>query len=805
MKVNVGRVRRALARRIRRAPGAIARRLPQPAKEGLRGIRRGMAPAVLGPLTALLGKRGATDRRALAASRHRPAVDPCAPVRLLVAPANFAGQGFLWARACQKHLVGVEARNMNVSSPFGFESDYEVEASVYRDPFWAREQERYVRHQYTHVLVEAERPLFGTYYGTTARELPRLRAAGLRVGLVSHGSDVRVPSEHVKLHPDSPFDDPAEEVQARLESIARRNRELLETFDGPVFASTPDLMDYVPGVRWLPTVVQPELWRSDWPLLARSIPVVVHIPSNGRLKGTELVAPVLQSLHDERVIDYRPLRNLKHEQVRAIVQEADIVLDQFVLGLYGVAALEAMAAGRVAVGYVDHGARERVKALTGLAVPIVDAQPHTLRAVLLGLLADRDAARETARSGREFVDRVHDGRFSAGVLAEFLGAEHAVPERAVPEPALGRSADSQSATSTERPLPPATPVRLLVGPANFAGQGFAWARAAERLTGVGAVSMMIDRPLRFSADYVVDAHTYNRSPEWARRQEAYLTEFFTHVLAEAGQGVTGVVDKVTARTLREELPLLREAGLTVALLAHGSELRVPSLHVATTPWSPFVDASWDAVARLEAAATRTRELFLSYEGPTFVSTPDLLTFAPDAVWLPVVVDSRVWGAAARPLFTQTTPVVAHIPSSSRLKGSDMIDPVLSDLDREGVIRYLRIGGIDPPEMPGHIGAADIVIDQLALGGYGVAACEAMAAGRVVLGHCTSAVRAHVRAATGVDLPIVEATADTLATVVRQMVDDRDKARTVADQGRQYVEAVHDGAAAAAALRPFLLG
>jgi hypothetical protein len=54
-------------------------------------------------------------------------------------------------------------------------------------------------------------------------------------------------------------------------------------------------------------------------------------------------------------------------------------------------------------------------------VPVLEATPLTLEAVLRSVLADPAATADLAASGPEFVRELHDGRVSAGVLATFLG------------------------------------------------------------------------------------------------------------------------------------------------------------------------------------------------------------------------------------------------------------------------------------------------------------------------------------------------------------------------------------------------
>jgi len=75
----------------------------------------------------------------------------------------------------------------------------------------------------------------------------------------------------------------------------------------------------------------------------------------------------------------------------------------------------------------------------------------------------------------------------------------------------------------------------------------------------------------------------------------------------------------------------------------------------------------------------------------------------------------------------------------------------------------------------------------------------MAAGRVIVGH----VAKHVRDLLPTELPIVEATPDTLGDVIEQLVADRSTARTAAAAGPQYVRELHDGRKSAEVLSSFL--
>lgn len=372
--------------------------------------------------------------------------------------------------------------------------------------------------------------------------------------------------------------------------------------------------------------------------------------------------------------------------------------------------------------------------------------------------------------------------------------------------ALGRLADAMRFRYAEDDVPALPPVgegtvRLAIGPTNSAGQGYQWARAAERflpdvasfaMRGIGADAFMPDVDLR------VPVSVYQRSPSWHASFQRYL-EHQTHVIWESGLPLLG---RQYGSDVRKEVALLRRSGVRGALLFHGSDIRPPSAHAAQNAWSPFLDSPAAARA-LEVEASRNAALAVETGLPLFVSTPDLLQWLPGSSWCPVVVDPAPWRLAVRTARPDGPPVVVHAPSRAWLKGTRLIEPVLKRLAEEGVIEYRRIVGVPHASMPAFYADADVVLDQFVLGIYGVAACEAMAAGRLVMSHVGRFTRDQVRARTGLDLPVQEVTLESLEAELRRFAAGPDAFESVRAAGPRFVESVHDGRLSAAALAPFL--
>ncbi|WP_164233515.1 glycosyltransferase [Microbacterium hydrocarbonoxydans] len=346
--------------------------------------------------------------------------------RLYIAPVNFAGQGYRWARAAEM-LPGVGAVSMQYRNPvgdFGFPADYALPTAIFlRSRRWQRAQFDAVSQGFTHVLIEAVRPIFGGLFdGDLRREVRALRDAGVTVGLIAHGTDVRVPGEHRADNPFSPFHGDEWDQTPILERSARERRDLAHELALPTFYSTATLARHLPPATWLPVVIDPEPWVQGVPALSRRIPVVVHAPSSGIVKGTASVRAAAERLADEGLIEYREAHSVPAHEMPELYRSADIVVDALRMGNYGVAAVEAMAAGRVVVTYLTDLARREAEEASAVP-PCVVADPTTVEQVLRDICAHPDRYRPLAAQGPEFARRVHDGRRSALALAGFLGVD----------------------------------------------------------------------------------------------------------------------------------------------------------------------------------------------------------------------------------------------------------------------------------------------------------------------------------------------------------------------------------------------
>lgn len=133
-------------------------------------------------------------------------------------------------------------------------------------------------------------------------------------------------------------------------------------------------------------------------------PLVVHAPSRRDFKGTEFVLDAVRELRARGMrFGFHLVENASNELARRSLSRADIVVDQLLLGICGMAGLEAMGYGKPVVTYV----REDLRGMYAGEFPAVPATKETLTETLADLLEDFPRRRRLGIEGRRYVERHH--------------------------------------------------------------------------------------------------------------------------------------------------------------------------------------------------------------------------------------------------------------------------------------------------------------------------------------------------------------------------------------------------------------
>ncbi|MGI8421773.1 MAG: glycosyltransferase [Gaiellaceae bacterium] len=172
-------------------------------------------------------------------------------------------------------------------------------------------------------------------------------------------------------------------------------------------------------------------------------------------------------------------------------------------------------------------------------------------------------------------------------------------------------------------------------------------------------------------------------------------------------------------------------------------------------------------------------------GARIVGSYDAIRWVPDAFVIPPGLDLSPYIPA--PPSDRARPLVVHAPSHRGKKGTEDVIAICAGLPVDLEI----VEGLHHDEARERYRAADIVIDQLNAGWYGLFAIEAMALGKPVVTFLHEEAVRRTEKSFGVRVPIVSATRETLAARLRPLIDSPEERRRIGAAGRAYVEQVHD--------------
>jgi glycosyltransferase involved in cell wall biosynthesis len=175
----------------------------------------------------------------------------------------------------------------------------------------------------------------------------------------------------------------------------------------------------------------------------------------------------------------------------------------------------------------------------------------------------------------------------------------------------------------------------------------------------------------------------------------------------------------------------------------------------------------------------------SRAGARVVGSYDAIRWVPDAQVIPPGIDLR--GIEPAIPAGRERPLVVHAPSSRARKGTDHVVAACAELDLDLEI----VEGLDHRAAFERYRRADIVVDQLNAGWYGVFAIEAMALGKPVVTFLHDDAVHRTEEAFGIEVPIVSATKETLAAALHPLASSPDERRRLGAASRAYVEQVHD--------------
>lgn len=329
-----------------------------------------------------------------------------------MAPNNIAGQASLLARSLRS--LGIDAWSVSFSpSKIGYPVDeLIVVGTYYRVPRFLLKLPSLIKlsssfdvfHFHGGQVFLGETDLF---HGL---DLEALKFFGRTLIMHFHGSEIRNP-DYVAALGRKYRTLPPISTDAQISRV-----NFLKGYVDKFVVATPDLIRLVPGSYYLPDSVGEEWFSEEKFAKKRSNEfVVVHAPTRRKLKGTDYIIEACRNLRKKGYdIRLRLVENVPNDKVRKIYSEADVFVDQLLIGWYGVAAIENMAMGNPVVAYVE----EELKSKYAPDLPIISASKKDIQDVLESLVRNRVQLSKSRMEFRNYALKYHHSVRNARKLLE---------------------------------------------------------------------------------------------------------------------------------------------------------------------------------------------------------------------------------------------------------------------------------------------------------------------------------------------------------------------------------------------------
>lgn len=137
---------------------------------------------------------------------------------------------------------------------------------------------------------------------------------------------------------------------------------------------------------------------------------VIHTPNFRGFKGTEFLIQAVKELQAEGLqVELTLLEGVPNDKVRELMQEVDILAEQFIATAYALSGIEGMASGLPVLSNLEHEAYTRIFRRYAFLneCPILSTTPETIKQNLRVLVTNPELREQLGRAGRKYVEKYH--------------------------------------------------------------------------------------------------------------------------------------------------------------------------------------------------------------------------------------------------------------------------------------------------------------------------------------------------------------------------------------------------------------
>jgi len=328
-------------------------------------------------------------------------------------------------------------------------------------------------------------------------------------------------------------------------------------------------------------------------------------------------------------------------------------------------------------------------------------------------------------------------------------------------------------------------MKVIIGPLNIASQPYYLARGLRKY-GVDATCVMYGKgSFGYKADWFVElpANQMERCKAYYQTLEKVIEDDYDIIHYFQRSFFMSTPPKRHDMLTGFDIPLLKLRGKRIAYRFTGWELIDKKVELKNNPYSAFRHG-WDGFFD-EYLKSDYLEYLRCYCDAFMVVDPMMQEHMPEAQIIPRVL--RIDDFEEIGIEKREKPLVLHAPTNRTYKGSKYIIHALKELKKEGLRFDLKLLHKVPfREALEWYKKADLIVDQILIGWYGVLATECMAMGKPVAVYMRDDL-----ANTPDDVPVQNINLDNVKDKLRDAIQDFELRKYLSERGRAYVKAIHD--------------
>ncbi|KIL48368.1 glycosyltransferase [Jeotgalibacillus campisalis] len=256
---------------------------------------------------------------------------------------------------------------------------------------------------------------FHFHFGTTLTfdysDLAILTAAKKPMIMHHWGSDVRMHSAALRTNPYALVKDKNEDrISKKLTTLSKSIKHCMI----PDYELYPYVKDYYEHVHIVPSMIDLTAYPSDTCLPKNPLPLVVHAPTSPSIKGTSYILQAIEKLKADYSFTFKLVKGLSHKEAKEIYKKADVIIDQLHVGSYGLFSVEAMALGKPVVCWIT----DEMKSHYPKELPILSANPDTIKDVLETILKNQDMLKDIGQKSRKYAETYHDAALNSKLIKD---------------------------------------------------------------------------------------------------------------------------------------------------------------------------------------------------------------------------------------------------------------------------------------------------------------------------------------------------------------------------------------------------